>query len=407
MLVATIGAAALVVGGAGAAFADDPGNGTGPGVAPAGDTGVETTIEVTDEATYRQALTDLSADAGGPHVINVLADIVLDDGTDPTYTNATESLEINGNGFGIDAQGSSRILDHDTDAPLTINDWSVTGGNTSGSGGAIVAGGNVTVNRSAFTANSSEFDGGAIDLDDDAFISQSTFAGNTASEGEGGAIDTSDAGNATVADSTFSGNTASGGGGGISTEGTMTITNSTFTDNTSESVDSGGALDAQTDGGADVVLTYVTISSNTAPVGANIEIGDEATTTLVAFGTVIANPLGGGESCSFLNDSTTTSTFSYEQGGASCGFTGSGDTSDGADPQLGALADNGGPTPTMLPAESSPLVDAIPTADCDPAITTDQRGVTRPQGPGCDIGAVELEVVVPAAPVVVTPTFTG
>jgi hypothetical protein len=36
----------------------------------------------------------------------------------------------------------------------------------------------------------------------------------------------------------------------------------------------------------------------------------------------------------------------------------------------------------------------------------DQRGVTRPQGPGCDAGAVEVEVAAPA-PVAIIPRFTG
>jgi len=41
-------------------------------------------------------------------------------------------------------------------------------------------------------------------------------------------------------------------------------------------------------------------------------------------------------------------------------------------------------------------------------VSTDQRGITRPQGSGCDIGAVEVEVVAPAPIVItVTPTFTG
>jgi hypothetical protein len=49
------------------------------------------------------------------------------------------------------------------------------------------------------------------------------------------------------------------------------------------------------------------------------------------------------------------------------------------------------------------LIDAIPIADCGAmqGISTDERGVTRPQGPGCDIGAVEVSVIV------VTPKFTG
>ena len=54
-----------------------------------------------------------------------------------------------------------------------------------------------------------------------------------------------------------------------------------------------------------------------------------------------------------------------------------------ADPALGALGDNGGPTPTLLPAANSPLRGA--GRNCPP---TDQRGVARNTGQ-CTIGAVE------------------
>jgi hypothetical protein len=84
-----------------------------------------------------------------------------------------------------------------------------------------------------------------------------------------------------------------------------------------------------------------------------------------------------------------------ESPGNTCGF----DTNKGdqvnvsADElNLGPLQDNGGPTMThalqTVPVVSA-AIDQIPEADC--GVTTDQRGVLRPQGPACDVGAFELE----------------
>jgi hypothetical protein len=79
----------------------------------------------------------------------------------------------------------------------------------------------------------------------------------------------------------------------------------------------------------------------------------------------------------------------------------------GADAQLGALADNGGPTKTMLPAGASPVIDQGKSAA---SLKTDQRGLDRivdsgianaAGGDGTDIGAVELaasQVVLPPPP---------
>lgn len=59
-----------------------------------------------------------------------------------------------------------------------------------------------------------------------------------------------------------------------------------------------------------------------------------------------------------------------------------------ADPKLREVADYGGPTPTVALRGSSPAVDGADESFCLPA---DQRGVNRPQGPLCDVGAFELE----------------
>jgi hypothetical protein len=53
---------------------------------------------------------------------------------------------------------------------------------------------------------------------------------------------------------------------------------------------------------------------------------------------------------------------------------------------VGALADNGGPTSTHALLPGSPALDGADGALC-PA--TDQRGVARPRGAGCDAGSVE------------------
>jgi hypothetical protein len=71
------------------------------------------------------------------------------------------------------------------------------------------------------------------------------------------------------------------------------------------------------------------------------------------------------------------------------------------DPKLGPLASNGGPTQTRALLAGSPAINAVPAsgAGC-PA--TDQRGVVRPNGPDCDIGAYEH-----APPTVTTGAATG
>ena len=59
----------------------------------------------------------------------------------------------------------------------------------------------------------------------------------------------------------------------------------------------------------------------------------------------------------------------------------------GIDAMLGPLANNGGPTPTMALLPASPAIDNGDAVSCQ---RFDQRGVARPQGRACDIGAFEL-----------------
>ncbi len=70
-----------------------------------------------------------------------------------------------------------------------------------------------------------------------------------------------------------------------------------------------------------------------------------------------------------------------------CSFTKKATDKVNKDPKLDPLASNGGPTETILLQPASPALNAVPTSVCP--IKLDQRGVHRPQGPRCDIGAVE------------------
>lgn len=84
------------------------------------------------------------------------------------------------------------------------------------------------------------------------------------------------------------------------------------------------------------------------------------------------------------------------------GCTLTGDTSGlitGQDPLLAPLADNGGPTRTHALLPRSPAIDAG-SPDCPPP-AADQRGVQRPFGLACDIGAYEAEILQTFIPVAV------
>jgi hypothetical protein len=267
-------------------------------------------------------------------------------------------------------------------------------------------------------------------------VRASTIADNvvTSTNGEaygGGAV----IGGGTLDDTTVFGNQASGpqahGGGLVHRAinpvepGDLAVVNSTITGNAAIGSPSsyGGGIEQPDDMGA-ARLEFTTVAGNTAAHGANLasavpaEASASATTDVLLFATVVAEPLGGAN-C----DGVTLASSTYaDVTDASCGIAA------GPDPQLGSLDDNGGPTLTMLPSATSPLLDRVATIACLALVTTDQRGITRPQGTACDIGAVEREVapapppptpplpptdpsVAPtgaaATPVVAQPTFTG
>lgn len=434
------------------------------------------TVVVSNATEFVTAFQDPTTDR-----IELAADITL--AGPAVRPNGADPLEIDGFGFTLSTSADARILEtFGSTGALTIENITITGSNPPfGQGGAVRwLGGDVTVRDATFVHNNAVSQGAAILMDggnlvverstfDDtntgaifgpatATISDSTFTNNRGSgavaAGEmtvtrstftgnqgivGGALLANDL---TMTDSTVSGNTAVTTGGGIAVQEELILVNSTVSGN--ESGDRGGGIynigtssrivnstitgnTSPTSGGGlfvvgDTTIVYSTIVGNSAPDGANISTFD-GEATFEVYGSVVGLPEGGDENCTNVGDDTSAG-YAYEAGGNSCGFGGgAGDVTDGPDPLLGPLGDNGGPTQTRLPLAGSPLIDAIPTSACEsgPAagITTDQRGVTRPSAEGCDIGSVEVTADDPSTqpqgpgstPATgttgVTPRFTG
>ncbi|MDM7855647.1 choice-of-anchor Q domain-containing protein [Cellulomonas alba] len=235
-----------------------------------------------------------------------------------------------------------------------------------------------------------------------ATITDSTIAGNTRNGPGGGMVvsiieltDGPPPAQIDVVRSTFSGNSATGvdgrGGGLFAATGEVHVDNATFSGNTAAVT--GGGVDTAT---GDVFLRHATVVGNSAPTGANVGTGED----LESFGSIVASAAGGGTDCAIAG--TTISSGFNVGGDTSCAFVGGpGDKTNVGDPQLGPLADNGGPTPTRLPLGTSPAAGAVPAASCT-VFTVDQRGVTRPAGTNCEAGSVEI-----AEPVAVVCTQTG
>jgi predicted outer membrane repeat protein len=124
-----------------------------------------------------------------------------------------------------------------------------------------------------------------------------------------------------------------------------------------------------------VVMTNVTIYGNSASIGGNIS----GTAKLI-------NTIVGGSANNCAN--AITSLGHNLDSGNTCGFNSIGDLKN-TNPLLMPLANNGGPTWSMLPLPGSQAIDH--GAACP---STDQRGIGRPFGAQCDIGAVEYDHVV-------------
>ncbi len=205
---------------------------------------------------------------------------------------------------------------------------------------------------------------------------------------------------ALVRNSTITYNTGSGdNGGGIhSFCSNLTILNSTISYNTNESGFGGaGVAQIQFNGcNGSTSISFSTIYENRNNGwgrGDAIATRDSGQGTFFLKNSILASPTRGAGSVFYVGPGVLVSQGHNIAGDSSYALNGVGDMNN-TNPLLGTLANNGGPTPTHLPLCSSPAIDAVPVADSTDVngvpITTDQRGVSRPQGAASDIGAVEV-----------------
>jgi len=311
-------------------------------------------------------------------------------------------------------------------------------------GGIYLQSGNVTLSQVTFT-NNTALSGGGIANDNGALVlnGATTMSGNTATNNGGGisnfigqlaaqnvqllnnqaayggGLYNSQYGTLTLADVTLSGNSATSGGGGVYNTGQSTLTRVTLALNTAG--DGGAAFNTDT---ANLTLTNSTLSENQANFGGGVFNNG----TLALTNVTIAKNLAGGGGGGILHNSGAAShlamtntlfsantapaannsqcllyevpesqLFSLWQG-VSCGSSTANGNLPNTDVALAPLSFSSVVLPTELTMTHAflPLSPAKDAGTCgNAAPTTDQRGVARPQGAGCDIGSYESDATVP------------
>ncbi len=357
-------------------------------------------------------------------------------------------ITIQGNGnTTLDAEGAFRVLHVIGGGSLLLSNATITGGSASGEGGGIlvntgtlvvtsatisgnqastngggiaVISGSVSLTSATISSNQAAYDGGGIFAENSTVhLRNVTVSGNSAQDDAGG-LDLVDGTSADILNSTISGNSAQDAAGGIRLFGnSVHIENSTISGNSAQ-YDAGGIGI----GSGSATLVNVTVSGNSAGgTGGGINAFSITSLTHVTVTGNSAGSSGGGlfvyDTSVFVQSSIlagqaagtdcsggTIISGGYNiEGATSCGFTDTGDLQSQAGlVNLGPLAPNPpGTTQTHALGPGSSALNHIPpsTNGCGTTITTDQRGVTRPQEGACDVGAYEF---LPAAP---TPTPTA
>ncbi|MCP4537983.1 MAG: DUF11 domain-containing protein [Chloroflexi bacterium] len=334
----------------------------------------------TNQCTLREALRESTANEGITFFPGAVGTISLN----PSWgqLEITQTVIITGPGADVLA--------------ISANDQSRVFSITVGSSSAVTISG-VTIQNGRVISDGHSGGGVYLHNDSTLILSNCTITNNetTGNLSYGGGFFANQDSTVTLDNCTVSSNTSSGDGGAVACEGcNLTIDNSTISTNTATN---GGGI-YQSIGSSNSNLTNVTVHDNTATNnGGGVR---QASGSINVENTIVAGNTAGG---SGPNCNGTITSLGYNlESGTDCSFTQTGDQQS-ADPLLGPLQDNGGPTWTHAPQVHSRAIDA---GSCSGA-TTDQRGKPRPldipeytidPDDSCDIGAYEVQLGGIAAP---------
>ena len=316
--------------------------------------------------------------AGTSHdVITLTEDITLTEPLPPI----TGTITIEGGGHTISGDQQFRIFDIQG-ATVTIKNLTMRDGKAEFGGAVRIRGGSeVTIYQSTLANNSAVYGGAIAHKGGQAnrlTIDGSSFLGNRA-EWHAGAVDIV-GGTATIKNSSFQDNYSQDYGGVIVNSASTTwIENSSFYNNSAQH--DAGVLHAFS---GDVSLIHVTMVNNflTAAYSSSGNTITKQTSSPGEGKVSLHNSIvsgRGGEDC-FGGLDEYSGNLSRD---GSCGFERS------AAVRLGDLTGS----PAYLPLlDQSPAVDTADPAFC---LEYDQIGTARPQGGGCDIGAIESATAIP------------
>ena len=274
---------------------------------------------------------------------------------------------------------------------LTLANVTLRGNSATGEGGGIYNAGGLTLTNVILSGNSATNQGGGIANNATLTLTNVTLSNNSA--GYGGGILNFSSGNLTLTNVTLRDNRATDEGGGIYNTGTATLTNATLSGNKTTALGTGEGGGIWTGGSGTLRLVFSTLTGNSALRGGGIRITGGTTNLkgVILSGNNAINPTNGPE----CQGSLTSQGFNLIWSTAGCSFTSDPAGTDIVDQSadLAPLANNGGAVQTHLPNPGSPALDKVPAASCtdlgNNPVATDARGVARPQGSDCDIGAVE------------------